>query len=260
MYKKVVKWLLAMSGCFILLSAQAQDKPKTQTATKPAADTSKPKKPAGITDKVKSSKKTDGLFTLYQDTATGAVQLYIKKDQLGKEFIYQSFSISGPNQLYLNQSMHRATFVFTPKKAFDKIELARVNTNFWYDEKNPVSKTKDVDKPEAVVLSEKIAAEDSTGYLINADALFISEKLDPIRPVMPPGPLAAMIFNLGNLNTAKSKYHELRSYPNNTDVVVDLAYDNPTPLQSGGPAITDARYSRVRMQHTLIEINESHAR
>ncbi len=246
--------LSVISGCFILMAAQAQDKSKTQVTAKLPADTSKPKKPAGIQDKVKSSKKTDGLFTLYQDTVTGAVQLFVKKDQLGKEYIYQSFSISGPNQLYLNQSMHRATFVFTPKKSFDKVELARVNTNLWYDEKNPVSKTKDVDKPEAVFLSEKISAEDSTGYLINADALFISEKLDPIRPVIPPGPLAALIFNLGSLNTAKSKYYELRSYPNNTDVIVDLAYDNPAPLQGGGPDITDARYNRIRMQHTLIEM------
>jgi hypothetical protein len=37
-----------------------------------------------------------GSLHLYQDTTTGSVQMYVSKDQLDKEFIYQSFSINGP--------------------------------------------------------------------------------------------------------------------------------------------------------------------
>ncbi len=90
-----------LTGCLfavmIISAVQAQDKgKKTAPLTPASADTSKSKKTTGIADKVKSSKKTPGLFTIYQDTATGGVQLYIKKEQLGKEYIYQSFSISGP--------------------------------------------------------------------------------------------------------------------------------------------------------------------
>ncbi|MBC7949782.1 MAG: zinc-dependent metalloprotease [Chitinophagaceae bacterium] len=235
-----------------ILSSQAQDKSKT-TSAPPPADSLK-KKPAGISDKVKASKKTDGLFTIYQDTANGSVQLYVKKDQLGKEYIYQSFSISGPTSLYLNQSMHRATMVFKVQKSFDKLEFSRVNTSFWYDPMNAVSKTSTVDKPEAVFLAEKVVGEDGDGYLISADGLFISEKMDPVKPIFPPGPLAATTFNLGALNTAKSKYHQVRSFPDNTDIVVDMAYDNPNAIVGGGPDITDARYVRVRMQHSLIEM------
>jgi hypothetical protein len=117
-----------------------------------------------------------------------------------------------------------------------------------------VSKTKDVDKPEAVVFSEKIVAEDSTGYLIAADALFVSEKLDNVRPVTIPGPMSMFMFNLGQLNPSKSRVSSVRSYPNNTDVIVDLAYENPAPINGGGPDITDARYNRIRMQHTLLEM------
>lgn len=223
------------------------------TSAPPVADTAK-KKPAGISDKVKSSKKVGGLFTIYQDTATGSVQLYVKKDQLGKEYIYQSFSISGPTALYLNQSMHRATMVFKVQKSFDKLEFSEVNTSFWYDPANPVSKTALVDKPEAVFLAEKVVAEDPDGYLISADGLFISEKMDPVKPVITPGPQAAFQFNLGQLNIAKSKYSAIRSFPDNTDVVVDMAYDNPNAIVSGGLDITDPRYIRVRMQHSLIEM------
>jgi hypothetical protein len=241
---------------FAFCSLQAQDKTKT-TAVPPAADTSKAKKPPSITEKVKTSKKVDGLFTVYQDTATGSVQLFVKKDQLGKEYIYQSFSISGPTFMFLNQSMHRATMVFKVQKAFDKLEFSRVNTAFWYDPQNAVSKTANVDKPEAVFLVEKISAEDGDGYLISADGLFISEKLDPVRPIAPPSPFSGFTFNLGSLNTAKSKYAQVRSFPNNTDIVVDLAYDNPNAFVGGSADITDARYVRVRMQHSLIEMPKS---
>src|SRR5882724_7154015 len=131
--------------------------------------TTKPKKPAGITDKIKSSRKIDGMFTLYQDTATGSIQFYVRKNQLGKEYIYQSFSINGPNALFLNQSMHRVTLVVRVVKAFDKLEFQQVNTGFWYDKDNAISKTAQVDKPETVMHIEKIAGEDDGGYLVNAD-------------------------------------------------------------------------------------------
>ncbi len=222
-------------------------------AGKTAADTAKPKK-VGIAEKVKSSRKSDGLFTIYQDTATGSVQLYIKKDQLGKEYIYQSFSLNGPTSLYLNQSMHRNTAVFKVQKAFDKLEFAEVNTNFWYDKNNAVSKTAGIDVPDAIFLAEKYVAEDENGYLIAADGLFLSEKLDPVKPLAPIGVPPGAIFNLGGLNPAKSKYAAVRSFPKNTDVMVDLAYDNPAPYNGGGKDITDARYVRVRMQHTFIEM------
>ena len=217
------------------------------------ADTSKAvsKKPT-LAEKVKGQSKNTGLFTLYQDTAIGNVQMYIRKDQLGKEFIYESFSISGPTTLFLNQSMHRSNLVFKIKKAFDKIEFEIVNTGLFYDKNNPVSKTAEVDKPEAIFFSDKFVFEDSLGYLVNADGLFLSEKLDPVKPNFPPGPASANIFNLGNLNLAKSKYAHLRSFSDNTDVVVDLSYDNPNTTNDGGPDIADPRYVRVRMQHSFI--------
>ncbi len=228
-----------------------------QKVTTPASpektDTAKaaPKKPT-LADKTKGQTKNAGLFTLFQDTTTGSVQLYIRKDQLGKEFIYQSFSISGPTTLFLNQSMHRSNLVFKIKKAFDKLEFAIVNTGLYYDKNNPISKTAEVDKPEAIFFSEKYSIEDSLGYLVNADALFISEKLDAVKPNMPPGPMSSMIFNLGMLNTSKSKYAQLRSFQDNTDVVVDLSYDNPNVMANGGADIADPRYVRVRMQHSFI--------
>jgi hypothetical protein len=56
------------------------------------------------------------------------------------------------------------------------------------------------------------------------------------------------------LNATKSGYKTVRSYPNNTDVVVELAYDNPAPFNQGGKDITDARYNRIRFQHSFLEM------
>ncbi|MHA4893919.1 zinc-dependent metalloprotease [Pedobacter sp. PWIIR3] len=247
-------WLFPVAA-LLTFSASAQDKKKALEKT---VDSVKkviaPPAKASITEKIKSSKKIDGLFTLYKDTVTGSLQLYVKKDQLGKDFIYQSFSMGGPTTLFLNQNMIRSTILFHISKADDKIEFLQENTNFYYDKANPVSKASNVDVSDAVFYSDKFSASDSTGYLIGVDGLFMSEKLDPVKPMTPPGMPPGAMFNLGGLNTSKSKYTAVKSFPGNTDVVVDLAYDNPMPFNGGGKDITDARYVRVKMQHSFMEV------
>ncbi|NQX54836.1 zinc-dependent metalloprotease [Pedobacter panaciterrae] len=239
---------------FLAGGAFAQKKKKKELAADSLKKAmAKPAKPT-INDKIKSSKKIDGLFSMYRDTVTGSLQMYIKKDQLGKNYIYQSFSMGGPTTLFLNQNMIRTTWLFYIQKSDDKIELLQKNTNFYYDKANPVSKSADVDVSDAVFYSDKVAAQDSLGYLIAVDGLFLGDKLDPVKPVFPPTLPPGAVFNLGNLNTSKSKYQKIRSFPGNTDVVVELAYDNPVPLNGGGKDITDARYVRVKMQHSFLEV------
>ena len=247
--------LLVLPALLIAAASIAQDKGKPPVSVNPT-DSARPAPPkkAGITDKVKSSKKFDGLLTVYQDTANGSMMLYVKKNQLGKEFIYQSFSLNGPTSLFLHRNILRTNLAFKVQKTFDKLEFARINTNFYYDKENAISKTEGVDVPEAVFLAERIAGEDDNGYLINADGLFLSEKMDPIKPVQSPGAPPGFFFSLGGLNPQKSKYNSVKSYPNNTNIIVDLAYDNPMPFNGGGKDITDARYVRVCMQHSFIEM------
>jgi hypothetical protein len=205
-------------------------------------------------DAIKDKRKVGGMFTLYQDTVSGSLQLYIRKDQLDKEFIYQSFSMGGPGSLFLNQNMLRETWVFKIKKAYNRLDFMRCNTNFYYDPSNAVSKAANVDVSDAVFYADKVGAEDSLGYLVKADGLFLSEKLDPVKPTFPPNLPPGAIFNVGSLVADKSGYEKIRSFPNNTDVVVSLAYDNPAPLNYGDKSITDARYVRVKMQHSFIEM------
>jgi hypothetical protein len=80
MFRKILFAVLCTS---VVAVALAQSKGKTATdTTHRSSDSVKSKKPVGITDKIKSSKKTEGLFTVYQDTANGSMQLFVKKDQL----------------------------------------------------------------------------------------------------------------------------------------------------------------------------------
>ncbi|SEM19129.1 protein of unknown function [bacterium A37T11] len=233
------------------VSADSLKKQKTDSAKKNI-----PPKP-DIKDKVKSSKKVDGLFTLYRDTTSASLQLYVGKNQLNKDFIYQSFSMGGPTTLFLNENMIRTTWLFSIRKHNDRIEFVKKNTAFYYDPANPVSKAANKDVADAIFYSEKIAAFDSAGYLIPVDGLFISDKLDPVKPNMPPGIPPGLMFNLGGLNPAKSSYDTIRSFPKNTDIVVSLAYDNPTPFNDGGKDITDARYVSIKMQHSFLEIPQN---
>src|ERR1700733_7800932 len=200
MRKKFVGIIVPMC---LLFSVALVGQDKSKAVVNPA-DTSKKSPKNGIADKIKSSRKIDGLFTLYQDTATGSIQIYVKKNQLGKEYIYQSFSMGGPTILFLNQNMIRATWVFAIKKQFDKLEFAEENTNFYYDPSNPVSKAANVDVPGSIFYVDKIAGEDDNGYLIGGDGLFLSEKLDQVRPNISPLAPPGAVFNLGNLNSSKS--------------------------------------------------------
>ena len=113
-------------------------------------------------EKLKGSVSHRGLFTLYQDNR-GSILMYIKKNQLDKEFIYQSFSMGGPAELFLNQNMLRETWVFSVRKRFDRLEFTRSNVNFYYDPANKLHRAANVDVADAVFYSDKVAMKDSPG-------------------------------------------------------------------------------------------------
>ena len=102
-------------------------------------------------------------------------------------------------------------------------------------------------------MSESIIAvtKDSTKYLLDADKIFLSEKLQQLKRAGIPGFRG---FQIGKLSKTKTKYQKLKNYPQNTDVVVQYAYDNVLPKFPGSSAVGDSRYVNVLVQHSLIEI------
>ncbi len=93
---------------------------------KPGGD--KPAPTKTVAELTKSSTKYPGLFTIYQDSVTGALQMVVRKDQIGKDYIYFSVTDEGA----LPAGSFRGAFgpndVFAVRKNFNKIEFITLNT------------------------------------------------------------------------------------------------------------------------------------
>jgi len=232
----------------LFLGACASSKSKK----KPSAGATPATKTATIAEKTKSSKKLAGLFPLYQDSATGNVLMLLKKEQLEKEYIYFSYTVDGVVAAGHFRGSFRDNKLFTIKRYYDRIEFTVLNTGYYFDPTNPVSKAAKANISNAILSSQKIVAEDAKkgDILIDASALFLSENLQQIKPSATPG---SMGFQLGSLSKDKTKFVSLRNYEKNTDVIVEYVYDNPAPVFGGGKEITDERAVSITVQHTLIE-------
>src|SRR5205814_2930227 len=99
MRKSLSLWCGCLVNCWValvlapvLFAAPSEATARTGRYSRPTATEKTPEKdgkpPKTITDIVKSNKKFDGLFTLYQDTTNGTVHLLIKQAQLDNEVIY----------------------------------------------------------------------------------------------------------------------------------------------------------------------------
>ena len=214
---------------------------------------------SAFTKAVKSSISYDGLFTVYQDTVTGKTHLAIKPDQLDKEFIYFTYTENGVVVAGQFRGRFRDNKIFTIRRRFERIELVTLNDNFYFDPDNALARAETANISEAVMASEKIVGvQDSTGViLIESDGLFLTETLARVKPIAPPGATPGTRFTLGNLSKDKTHIRAVRNYPLNTDIVVDYVYDNSSPVNRGGPDVTDARYITITVQHSLIEMPEN---
>jgi hypothetical protein len=244
----------------ILLSCLLISLPNSAEAKKKKKPVEPPKKSIvnTITSRVKKCQKIEGLFNLYRDTATGSLLMLIQKDQLEKEYIYFSYIENGNSTTGHNKGTFRDNKVFKISKYFDKIEFITQNTSYYFDPNNAISKAADANITHATMASEKIIASDEKKgeYLIEADALFLSETLYQIKNY-PNSPAAANIFNLGMLSKGKTKYEKIKNYPDNTDIIVKYVYDNPAPKGSHSAAITDGRYVEILLQHSFIAMPEN---
>ena len=254
---RTVKILTILMIGFMLLpeSADAQlfgRKKKEEPVEKPA-----PEKKT-IENTVKNSLKLDGLFTIYQDTTDGSTHMVIHEDQLNKEFIYISHTVDGVLPAGHFRGQYRDNKVFKIVRHFDRIEFKTVNTDFHFDEDNALAKASDANIGRSTLISEKFVLfdEEAKSYLIKSDGLFLTENMHQVKPTPFPGGNPMMQFNLGGLNKDKTKYLDIRNYPENTDVIVEFNYDNPSPVNRGGISVTDARSNGIVVQHSFIAMPE----
>ncbi len=221
----------------------------TQTAAAPASGDKK-----SIASLVKTSKKVDGLFTVYQDTANGSLMMAVSKDKLGKEFIYFTHIVDAPVAAGFFRGAFGTNNTFSVRRHFNRLEFVTQNANHYFEEGHALARAASANISPAVVAVQDILAEDSATYLIKADDLFMTEAFTQVKPTPNPNARPGQNFTLGGLSKAKTRVTALKNYPANTDVTVDYVYENPAPMNRGGTDITDARFVTVSVQHSLIEL------
>ena len=262
---KILRMLQFLSVLFILAyflnpqTIKGQDGCKQQDKNACTSESKmRPKKDKTIEELTKNSKKIEGLFTLYQNTETGALQMLISKDHLNKEYIYFSQYANGVLDAGRVSGMYRSSKVFRVRKHFNKIEFVTQNTSFYFDPKNPIYRSKDLNISEGNMASIKIEAQDKDKglYLIKADSLFLEETFSQVKPSARPGrPKDA--FTLGKLDKNKTKAYAIRNYPKNTDLAVEYVYSKSSTLNGGSRSVSDGRNVSLKVFHSLIAMPQN---
>ncbi len=253
--------LTLMLAAFIApqnVEAQRKKKKKKGKTEMPAKPDSKKSKQKKIKDLIKSSKEIDGLFKIYRDTITGSIQMIVKEDQIGKEFIHFNQIADGVLDAGRFRGAYGGAKVFKVKKYFNKLEFVTQNNSFYFDPENAISKAKEANMSEGNMASVKIEAHDKEKglYLIKADGLFLKETFSQIKPPRFPSQKPTA-FTLGNLDKNKTKINTIKNYPQNTDLTIEYVYSKPSVLNGGSAAVTDGRNVSIKVNHSIIAIPEN---
>ena len=141
-----------------------------------------------ISELTQSSLKIEGLFTFFQDTVDGSVQMLIEKNQLNKEYIHFVHSLDGVVDVGHFRGAYKTSKIFEIRKYFDRLEFVSINTAYYFDPENPLSRAESANINAAVLATLAISATDTeTGAMIlNVDDMFLSESLYQIKPAPNP--------------------------------------------------------------------------
>ena len=210
--KTVLRSALVFAALTVLaIPSNAQDKSAAKKKPKgsPAAHVPAAEKKVTIASKLKNAVAFDGLMQVYQDTTDGKLYLKLKADQFNQEFIYWSYAENGVARVGFNRGSFRSNEVFRIKRYFDQVQFETQNTGYYFDPASALSKSAEANISPAVLLSEKVLAEDRTSgeVLIDATGLFLGEALDRIKPPSQPG---SREFSLGKLSKSKSRVAKVR--------------------------------------------------
>ena len=218
------------------------------------ADSTEEEEGKTIESETESSKRFDGLFTVFQDTTDGSLKLLIEKDQVGREYVYFTQTVNGPTTAGHFRGSYRDNRVFSIRKHFNKIEFVSENTAFYFDKDHPLSRAANANVSNAILLAEEIVVEDDeVGVYLIDGGFFLTEALHQVKPSKNPKEKEPR-FSLGSLSESKTKIRRIKNYPENTDLIVEYVYDSASPVIRGGSDVTDARSVSIVMRHSLIEM------
>ena len=209
-----------------------------------------------IVKKTKGCAVFEGLFTIYQSKKDGKSFLELDTSHLDKEFIYFSYYENGLLEAGAVKGRFRGSKIIKINKFYNNIDITIQNTKYFFDESSPLSKSANTNINTPIIISEKIVAKNKskTKFLISADNIFLNESFQQIKSSYYPGYKG---FKLGNLSKTKTRYHKIRNYPENTDVIVNYTYESKYPSGRGGEAATDSRSISILVQHSIIRMPDN---
>ena len=254
----VTKLLVLILTAFSFLYPQETKAQNDQKA--PSSETKKQEKPnkKTIEEVLKNTIEKAGLFNLYQDTTSGKTYMLIKKDQLNKEYIHFVHGLNGQLNAGVFKGSYRGAKIFKLKKYFNRVEFEVQNNAMYFDPTNPLSRSADANVSSAILASSKILSEKNSEYLIDVDNIFLTESIHQISRGFIPGGVNKNPFKLGKLASERTKYLNIKNYPENTDVIVQYVYTNPMPTNWGSDVgLTDPRSVNVTLQHSFIQVPEN---
>ena len=245
---------------FLFSMGLSQDQPDTKP-TDAVVSVDVNKKPAEKTKKktlpeaLKNKKGIPGFFTLYQDETNGQLFMLLKKDQLNEEYIHFVHGINGQLNAGVFKGSYRGSRIIELKRYYNRIEFEVQNNAFYFDPENPLSRSSDANVSTAILASSNIIAEKDDEMLIAVDNVFLTEALHQITRGIIPGGLNKNPFKLGKLAPERTKYSEIKNYSENTDIIVQYVYKNPSPTNRGSDrGLTDPRSVNVTLQHSFIKV------
>jgi len=256
--RRIAPLPFALSCAALLLTAPAL----AQNAAPPpgTAEAKPPEPPKTVAEVLKDSDRIDGFLTLHRDRKSGDLRLELTADDLDKDYLYFTYTENGvPAAGYFRGAfgVSRANVVRI-SRYFDSIEFTVENTSYYFDPAKPIARAADANISHAIAATLKIEAEDTERgiVVVKANDLFLTESFNRITPLPDPNRKPHEVFSLGKLSPAKSKIRDVRSYPRNTDVIVEYVYENEQQYLSGGDEVTDPRYVSLTVQHSLIAVPE----
>tara|TARA_B100000073_G_scaffold262959_1_gene222675 strand:+ start:439 stop:2985 length:2547 start_codon:yes stop_codon:yes gene_type:complete len=245
--------LVFFLSAFVFSQDPIEQQELTPAQTKNPTKESPKKK--SMEEALEKKKEIPGVFTLYQDEENGKLYMFIKKNQLEKEYIHFVHGLNGQINTGVFKGSYRGARVFKLKRYFNRVEFEVQNNSMYFDSESPLSKSSDANISTGILASSDIISEKDGNVLIGVDNIFLSEALHQISRGIRPGSLNKNPFKLGKLATKRTKYSDIKNYPENTDIVVQYVYSNPMPTNWGSDVgITDARSVNVTLQHSFIQM------